>query len=377
MQLCRICNSANSSTFLEGKCYVCEDKALATDSMVLEAVKLLTQANATSFAISTIIPKDWQIREEKAFDFTLKKAESIKNLLNRTIVAGIRKARKMEYYSEGEFRVVFDYSTGQVSLQKNDLFIFGRYKKLSAGLSQSRWKCPKCSRNEEQGKPKDEKCPQCKGKGKLYVSVEEKIGEPVKTACRAKDYVMHASGREDVDATNSAGRPFVLEVKEPETRQFDLEALGSEIGTSGEVLVDSLRIVGRSFVELVTESHFDKSYSAEVEFGREIGETDIIKIKELEGKTLLQETPTRVVHRRANLVRHRKVKQIDVTNVDGNKATLVVKAEAGTYIKELISGDKGRTKPSIAEVLGTSAICKKLEVTKIEDEYLDFCLENQ
>jgi tRNA pseudouridine synthase 10 len=340
---------------------------MATERMIKESVELLAAKNAESFSISTIIPKDWLVREEKVWDSRMEKGESIKNFLNRTIVSGIRKARKMDYYSDGDFRIVFDYSTGNVNLVKNDLFVFGRYRKLSAGLSQSRWKCPKCF---GEGKA----CTYCEGKGKLYVSVEEKIGEPVKAVSSAKDYVMHASGREDVDATNSAGRAFVLEVKEPNRRKIDLAAVQIEIGASKEVEVSDLRIVGRGFVENVTESHFDKSYEAEVEFGRQITDADIAKIKELEGKTLLQETPTRVAHRRANLVRHRKVKEIDVKNINGNMATLMVKAEAGTYIKELISGDGGRTKPSIAEILSTSAVCKKLEVVKIDDEYLDFCL---
>ena len=130
----------------------------------------------------------------------------------------------------------------------------------------------------------------------------------------------------------------------------------------------------RTFVEVVTESHFDKAYQAETEFERPLGEADVAKIRAIEGKTLLQQTPTRVSHRRADLVRHRKVKHIEVVNIDGNKARLIIKAEAGTYIKELISGDKGRTVPSVAGELGIKAECKALEVTMIDDGFLDQCL---
>src|SRR5262249_13749108 len=94
----------------------------------------------------------------------------------------------------------------------------------------------------------------------------------------------------------------------------------------------------------------------------------------IEGKTLLQQTPSRVSHRRADLVRHRKVKHLEVVNLDGNRATILVKAEAGTYIKELISGDGGRTKPSVAGELGIKAECRRLEVTMIDDGFLDQCL---
>lgn len=383
-----MCNSANGDTFEIGHCYICEGNAMKTDEMVATIVELLKKEDASSFSISTVISKDWQTREEKAWDFRMGKAESIKNILNRKIVAAIRKATGLVYDGDGDFRAVFDYSQGTAKLQKNDLFIFGRYKKLSAGLSQSRWKCPNCDGGKlllpdnlelsaVQGHgEKGKNCNNCSGKGKYYESVEERIGEPAKEATKAKDYVMHASGREDVDATNSAGRGFVLEVKEPEERKLNLDELTKAIGKSKEVEVSDLRIVRRGFVEMVTESHFDKSYEAEIEFGREITEEDVKKILGLEGETLLQQTPTRVAHRRANLVRHRKVKTIEVREKNKNKATILVKAEAGTYIKELISGDNGRTNPSIAKLVGTTAVCKKLEVTKIEDGYLDFCLAN-
>ena len=44
-----------------------------------------------------------------------------------------------------------------------------------------------------------------------------------------------------------------------------------------------------------------------------------------------------------------------------------IKTEAGTYIKELISGDNGRTKPSFAEILENPCICKELDVIAIHE----------
>lgn len=341
---------------------------MKTEGMVSEASALLVKEGVESFSISTIIPKDWLIREEDVWDRKAGAAESIKNLLNRRISAALRKASGAEYSSDGECRIVFDYSKGAVELQRNELFVFGRYRKLAAGLSQSRWKCAKCD-----GKG----CSHCGGKGKYYDSVEERIGEPFKKATEAQDYVMHASGREDVDATNSAGRGFVLEIKNPKNRKIDNAALAGEIAAGGEVAVSDLRVVPRGFVEVVTESHFDKTYRAEVEFGRKIGEEDVAKMASLKGKTILQQTPARVAHRRADLVRHRKVKKLEATDVKENSATLMIKAEAGTYIKELVSGDSGRTIPSIAGLLGTTATCKKLDVGKIEDGFLDFCISTK
>lgn len=320
---------------------------------------------AESFSVSTMLPKDWLAREEKAWDQRI--SESIKNHINRMLISRIAKAG-MECDKEGEIRLIFDYTSGEVSLQRNELFIFGRYRKISAGLSQSRWICSSC---EGRG------CHKCEGKGKFYESVEERIGEPLKAACSAENYILHASGREDVDATNSAGRPFVMELKGAQKRNINLDEISRTIAAKNDVSVHDLRIVPRSFVEIVTESHFDKAYEAEVEFEKGISESDAEKIRALEGKTLLQQTPARVSHRRADLVRHRKVKHVEVVNVKGNRAMLIIKAEAGTYIKELISGDNGRTKPSVSEILGFGAVCKKLNVSMIDDQFMDFCLESR
>lgn len=368
MLLCDRCNSANGLGFEVGDCSICHGAAMETDKMIAEATDALVKEDIGSFSISTIMPKEWSIREEKVWDQSIAKAESIKNSLNKEIVASLRRSTGLKYDGDGDCRVVLDYAEKKVYLRRNELFLFGRYKKLSAGLSQSRWKCSKC---EGRG------CPSCGGKGKYYDSVEERIGEPVKAASEAADYVMHASGREDVDATNSAGRAFVLEIKEPRKRKLDLRALEEAIASSGEVSVSGLSAVGREFVEVVTESHFDKTYEAEVQFGREISDADALRIKTLEGKTILQQTPIRVSHRRADLIRNRKIKNIEALDVNGSKARVIVRAEAGTYIKELVSGDGGRTKPSIAGLLGTEAKCTRLEVTMIDDPFLDFCLKNK
>jgi tRNA pseudouridine synthase 10 len=202
--------------------------------------------------------------------------------------------------------------------------------------------------------------------------VEERIGDVMKSHYEAADYSMHASGREDVDATNTAGRPFVMEIIEPKERKGNLKKMSNEIAKEKEVSVADLKIVPRSFVEVVTESHFDKEYEALVEFEKDIGNKELKKIEALEGVVLSQRTPTRVSHRRADKVRKRKVIELKHSGTQDSKhMTFLIKAEAGTYIKELISSDGKRTSPSFAEVLGFGAKCISLAVTRIEDGFLD------
>lgn len=341
--------------------------------MIEEAAQLLAKEDAQSFSISTMIDKDWLTREEEVWDLKIEKCQSIKNKLNWLISSNLHKATGLKYNVQGDCRIIFDYSKGErgeVRLERNELFIFGRYKKLVAGLSQSRWLCSACE-------GKGEGCASCSGKGKNYESVEERIGEPLKMATGSEDYVLHASGREDVDATNSAGRAFVIEIKNPVKRKIDLGHVAAEIAKTSEVSVSDLAIVNRGFVELVTESHFDKSYAAEVEFEKDLDKDQISAVESLRGKTIIQQTPTRVAHRRANLDRPRKVKEIMVLDHRKNKARIKIKAEAGTYIKELISGDNGRTRPNISEITNNKAICKNLEVVEIDDGFLDYFLKQK
>lgn len=336
-------------------------------SLIKKAEKLLQGYH--SFSISTKIPKEWMVQEEADFDMKLKNADSIKNLLNQKISHKLVEKTKCRYERDGEIRVVFDFTQEKptVSSEPIPVFVFGRYKKLAIGLSQSRWICLDCN-----GKG----CAKCNEKGKHYESVEERIGDVMKKHFEAADYSLHASGREDIDATNTAGRPFVMEIKDPNKISVDLEKIRQEIGKPGEVSVHDLKIVPRSFVELVTESHFDKQYKAEIEFEKDIGEQELEKIEQLNGMIISQRTPNRVAHRRSDLVRKRKIIELKIAPETGNRkhATALIRAEAGTYIKELISGDEGRTKPSFAQLLGMNAKCTKLEVTEIDDGFINSCL---
>jgi tRNA pseudouridine synthase 10 len=56
------------------------------------------------------------------------------------------------------------------------------------------------------------------------------------------------------------------------------------------------------------------------------------------------------------------VKDARVESWSTAEAVLRITAETGTYIKELVHGDQGRTRPSVAELLGVACAVKSLEV---------------
>jgi tRNA pseudouridine synthase 10 len=83
---------------------------------------------------------------------------------------------------------------------------------------------------------------------------------------------------------------------------------------------------------------------------------------------ITQQTPTRVSHRRADLAREREIKDLVLEELDDQIATLRVRTESGTYVKELVHGDSGRTVPSLAGKLGIACTVEELDVIEIADQ---------
>jgi len=85
----------------------------------------------------------------------------------------------------------------------------------------------------------------------------------------------------------------------------------------------------------------------------------------LTGTVIEQRTPTRVSHRRADLVRPRLVNSVDVVTFTAGMAELVIRAQHGTYIRELVSGDDGRTVPSLTSLIDTKCKVEVLDVLNL------------
>jgi tRNA pseudouridine synthase 10 len=64
----------------------------------------------------------------------------------------------------------------------------------------------------------------------------------------------------------------------------------------------------------------------------------------------------------------RLVNKLGPIVVDGDEVELTVLAQSGTYIKELVHGDGGRTTPSVAGALGRECDVLWLDVVRIVGE---------
>ncbi|MBD3389771.1 tRNA pseudouridine(54/55) synthase Pus10 [Candidatus Micrarchaeota archaeon] len=361
IRLCGSCNSRFQKDFPQGPCHICGGVLQSLPTLLAHAEKAMKPEWET-FSLSSHIPRQVLSKEEEAWDYS--EGESLKSWLNAQISHHIESSTGKRYSPlSSDGRITVDFSTLEADGKNEPLFLFGCYNKLVRGISQSKWVCLKCG---------GAGCSHCAGKGKMYEeSVEEIIGDAAGSLTGGK-YTFHASGREDIDVLNFAGRPFVLEVKGPLKIRPDLALLQEKINSQGKVEVSSLKLVPPGSVTLVSDSHFPKTYRAWIDSDQPLTEEDAQKISKF-SFSLNQRTPERVAHRRADKIRRRHA-QITASKLEQSQLVIDVRADAGTYIKELIHGDNGRTEPSISSFLSKPCTCSRLDVIGMDDDFLSLVL---
>jgi tRNA pseudouridine synthase 10 len=350
----------------ESKCVICENLFRRSDQMAAAVAKKLSEVDYERFSVGSrydpaMINREETVWSECGNGF----AEPIKAEVNREV--GKRAERitgKRVDTGSPDVTAIIDVNFFDVELEINPVYVYGRYIKNDRTIPQTRWPCRKC-----QGKG----CDHCGGTGKMYQeSVEELIRPAFMEAARSEETAMHGMGREDIDARMLGnGRPFVLELKHPRIRRFDLESLarGTNEAAGGRVEISGLRMSSKEEVRRIKDAEAEKSYRVVVEFPEDVDSTKLKKaVGSLRQSPIEQRTPNRVSHRRADKVRSRTVIDSELESLEGRRATIRIRAASGTYIKELMHGDEGGTSPSLAALLGTKVSVVQLDVIGIHDE---------
>ncbi len=346
-------------------CATCEQLFDEVEDFARLALKALAEFEFATYLVGTRVDEDVLDRERETWE-TLNLAsgaEPINTELNREIGRRVGDATgKAVDFRDPHVTVVVDTRFNVTEVSHGGLFLFARYRKFDRTLPQTVWPCRRC---------RGRGCTECGGLGKRYeASVQELVEHVPKAWTGATETAFHGAGREDVDARAlGTGRPFVLEFKDPRRRTLDLPALEAAINDHARprVEVEGLRIAKKSEVVRVKDFRGTKTYRAEVEFGAPPEEANLFKgVEALRGRAIAQRTPSRVEHRRADKVRDRRVLEIDVEEFAGARGVLRIRGDAGLYIKELVSGDEGRTTPSLAELVGVAARVTALDVIAVE-----------
>jgi len=304
-------------------------------------------------------------REKEIQEYVKVDVENIKKEINREIgkALSIKLGKEVDFEAP-QIVILIDFTKDmvkpQIEVQINPLFIEGRYKKLIRGIPQTKWPCREC---------KGRGCKRCNYTGKMYSeSVEELISPEILKEAGGTESKFHGAGREDIDVKMlGTGRPFVLEIKEPHKRNLNLKDLEKKINqdNTGKVSISGLKFTDKSRRSKIKTSSTDtyKVYRAKVNLDKEITPEDLDIIKSI-GK-IEQRTPKRVAHRRADLVRKREVRNIEIKILADRCLELIIECQGGLYIKELISGDNNRTNPSVSSILNSEARCVQLDVIDV------------
>jgi len=345
-------------------CLLCEDKFKVVAELAEKALDKLKDYEYSSFLVGIQLPVVVEEREDEfKAEFEVCYGENMRNEFGRIIGKKIAEHNgKTVEYKKPEVVVLVDPLTEEVRLQVNPLYVAGRYRKLVRGIPQSKWLCSDC-----RGKG----CEKCNWTGKTYPeSVEEIIEQPFLEATDGVKASFHASGREDIDARMLGnGRPFVIETTKPRKRFLDLKKLEKAVNAyaKGKVKVSNLCFANRDVVRKLKKAESSqKGYRVIMKFENKItaGNLRLLEDK-LRNTVIKQRTPTRVLHRRANLTREKYIYEVKVKKLSPKKAEMRIRCQGGLYVKELVTADDGRTKPSVSEILKNKAEPIELDVLNV------------
>lgn len=322
-------------------CEICGNFFSGISRWVDEAAEKLKGYEYKTFAVGTRTSGEIVRKEEGLWEeIGIEHCEPFRSESNREFGKALWLVIKKEVdESNPDILVMLELDKGSVSINVRPVYVFGYYKKLVRGIPQTKWD--------------------------MYpVTVEDIIAKPFMEKLKAGGHSLHAAGREDIDARCLDGRPFVLEIERPVKRSLDLKEMADAVNRTKKVEVSGLRLSSRNEVIEVKEMRPDKEYRMLVEFDRVPDPGKLKNLSELVGP-INQHTPTRVMHRRADILRKKKVKSMSWHKITGKKFEIQIRGDAGLYAKEFVNGDSGRTKPSVAEFLGVGAKVLELDVVKV------------
>jgi tRNA pseudouridine(54/55) synthase len=246
-----------------------------------------------------------------------------------------------------------------VSISRNPVYIGGSYIKRLRHLSHSPFHAPIV------GNPPN--------------SVEEYIMAQLRSVVWNAHHAVdgkaffNSAGREDIDVRMlGKGRPFIMKMQDPSFVTVNRETLAQiEVETANDdVSLIELHVCPESEVTDMKEGECEKkkTYECVIWTKAPFTQTQIAHFNATHaGKDLpiQQQTPLRVLHRRTLCSRSRSVFDLRLDRINDHFHVLRLGTSAGTYVKEFVHSDCGRTRPSLEALLHTSVDILQLDVLEI------------
>ncbi len=347
-------------------CKICDGLFGEIDNFIELASESISDYSLETFKIGTIVDKDiLNLESEFANIFGMNLSESIKSQLNREIGIGVSQENNiLARLDNPDSTIIIDTRYDTINLEIKSMFVEGKYNKYDRTIPQTYWPCRSC---------KGKGCKSCNHTGQLYPdSVQSLAAKPFMEVTKATENLFHGMGREDIDAAMlGSGRPFVLEFRMPKNRNVNLNEMTDKINerNTGRIQVNSLKFVPRKRVAEIKNTVCDKSYRVDVSIPEELTIESLKNgAQRLKEKLIKQRTPTRVAHRRADLIRPRLIESVNVLSFQQGMVELEIRAQHGTYIRELVSGDMGRTVPSFSSLVDGACKVEVLDVLNLHLE---------
>jgi len=311
------------------------------DILIDKILSGLKNKDYNTFGISIKMNKENEEDEEGMRREGILGKRPQKSKINSYIKQKIERETGKKWAIESDINLIFDLNKNESEIKINPVYLLCKYNKFSREISQTRW-------------------------DKYGNSIEGFILEACKELYGCTNIFLHGAGREDVNVHMLGdGRLCTIEIVEPKFRKVDFEKIEKRIEeiSDGKIKLNIIKEVGKEYIWIGKEGKFEKEYRAVVEFEKEISDEIVKKIEGIEH--ISQRTPTRVEHRRADLIRERDIYKIKKVSKEKNIVTFDIRTQAGAYIKELISGDDGRTQPNFSLIAGCKATCIQLDVSQV------------
>ncbi len=329
--------AANESGIVaEGECRVCGGFFDRLPGLADDVLKKLKGTDFATFMVGIRMSDALVMSEEALWEKAgVKYSEPIKAQISRELMGAVsRRTRRKPDPDRPDVLITLDLQRNTVEIFASPLLFYGEYKKFMRGLPQT-------------------------SSPRYKQSVEDIIAKPFMKLSKGRSHVLHALGREDKEARCLAWRPFVLEIKQPKKRRLRLKKIAAEINKSAKVKVARLRPSKRKEVAVLKARNPYKVYRVIIDFENPVG--NIGDAKKIAGG-IKQRTPGRLLGRKEDRTKHKKVKSIKWKRINSKRYQFDITAESGLYLNELVTGDGGRTKPSLSQVLGNSAKIREFDL---------------
>jgi len=286
----------------------------------------------------------------------------VKSMYSRTKIQEISSSITKELASKYAFTSPSKMLSFTIRFEREGIYIGGRYCKFSRALPQSPW------------------IADLEIEATANNSVSEKITTILKYFCRASSTRFISCGREDIDVRMLGnGRPFAVQLLDAKSVQWlrgekmaeNLKYLQNEINKDTDIFVGELFQVNSQEAEKLNVGVEEKRklYSALCFSTVPLTKELLDKLEQSTPLTIQQNTVVRVLKRRPLHERPRDIYTMRTFQIDDYHFLLKLETQAGTYIKEFVHGDFGRTRPCVGEIMGIEP--NQVDILELDVESVD------